>query len=157
MVMAAIDGEILFSSDRHKLPEELELDDIDIKLEPKGRDPFGQLLSGILTVTGALKQLDFSWPLYRSNKLLRDIWGAYCSEIYLDEARELDGLVYGMLIRDEEHIMEPGDPVRLKQYLLLLQSTGKHMEFRRIGMATVACSDPGSNGWKIPKAGIVII
>jgi hypothetical protein len=109
---AAIDGEILFSSDRHKLPEELELDDIDIKPEPKGRDPFGQLLSGTLTVTGALKQLDFSRPLYRSNELLRDRWGAYRGEIYLDEAREPDGLVYGMLIKDEEHITELGDPVR---------------------------------------------
>lgn len=47
--------------------------------------------------------------------------GAYCGEIYLDEAREPDRLVYGMLIKDEEHIAEPGDPVRLKQYLLLLR------------------------------------
>lgn len=64
-----------------------------------------------------------------------------------------------MLVKGEEHITKPEEPVpvRLKQYLLLLRSTGKHMELGRIGMAIVVCLDPEANVWMIPKVKIVII
>lgn len=161
---AAIDGEISFSFYSLNGPKKSYLEDFDVKLQPKGTDSFGQLVSGTLTVTGKLKQLDFSLLSHGTNSsdvYVIDKQGNGCNSVHFDVAREPDGVVYSFLINGEDTdraIPNLGPShMLLRQYVLLLQSTGKENEFRRIGIAALTPKSYGIDFWEVPKARISII
>jgi hypothetical protein len=159
---AAIDAEISYSPYSVMGPKRSELDHIEVKLHPRGIDPFGQLASGTVTVTGKLKEMHYDWYLFNNFINLRDKEGYHCGQVFPDEAQKPEGLVYGLLVNGEE-TPDPkawkGLPFtfELHWYILLLQSTGNQNEFRRIGIATLERSGRQVDFWEVPKARIVII